>query len=253
MPEGKQEHSSALLKLPVEIFAQVAAFLMPDSMVGLARTNKSLRNLLMSRSAIQIWRVTIQNVEGLPPCPPSICEPYYSALLFSPYCSACGGPEPGDVDALLLIRFCHHCRIELLTRKKVLSAKTRESIVLASDRIVRGEKYSLESDLNAIKFRLLEFESQPKSARDAWLEDHLKELSRRHELAEQLYAYFETTRTKELLDSICGWLEGVPFLSEPVEYVPEEYEEPEAPEAYITPLKSDTEFVCALVQEVGQN
>lgn len=104
MPKSRQGHPSTLLELPVEIFAQVSLFyccispsyhstaqiailLMPDSMVALARTNKSLRNLLMSRSAIQIWRVTIRNVEGLPPCPPSHCEPYYSALLFSPYCS----------------------------------------------------------------------------------------------------------------------------------------------------------------------
>lgn len=101
--------------------------------------------------------------------------------------------------------------------------------------IVRGEKYSLKSDLYATKTRLLEFGSQPKSARDAWLEDHLKELSRRHEvymrldcseiysthdfmqLAEQLYAFLETTRTQELHDSICGWLERY-FVSSSLYY-----------------------------------
>lgn len=247
MARSDQGGSSALLQLPVEVFAHIAVFLMPDSMVALARTNKSLRRLLMSRSAIQIWRVTIQNVEALPPCPPDLCEPLYAALLFSPYCTACGGPEPGDMDALLLVRFCHHCRIELLTRKSLLRANTGESMVLASNKIVRGEKYSLKSEHDATKARLLEFELQPKSARDAWLGVHLKEITRRHELAEQLYAFFEATRTKELRESICDWREGIPFDdSELVEYVPQE-------EVILISPEKENPFPCAWVDELAQS
>ena len=44
----------------------------------------------MSRSARFVWTKAIQNVEGLPQCPPDMTEPQYSSLLFEQLCCVRG-------------------------------------------------------------------------------------------------------------------------------------------------------------------
>lgn len=41
----------------------------------------------MSRSSAYIWRAAIENVEDLPPCPDSMSEPQYTALVFTLQCT----------------------------------------------------------------------------------------------------------------------------------------------------------------------
>ncbi|KAF8605520.1 hypothetical protein BDV93DRAFT_438921, partial [Ceratobasidium sp. AG-I] len=65
----------------------IIGFLPPIDVITLARTNTTLRKSLMARSAAHIWRASIQNVEGLPACPPEICEPLYVSLVYMPFCS----------------------------------------------------------------------------------------------------------------------------------------------------------------------
>lgn len=63
----------------------------PYDLLKLARTTKTLRNILMSRSAITIWRTALQNVAntGLPEVPPDLTEPEFVNLAFDPYCHVC--------------------------------------------------------------------------------------------------------------------------------------------------------------------
>ncbi len=62
----------------------------PRDLLNLARTSKSFRALLMSRSSHAMWRASIEGVEGLPKCPPYMSEPEYINLLFFPHCHVGG-------------------------------------------------------------------------------------------------------------------------------------------------------------------
>ncbi|KAF8594199.1 hypothetical protein BDV93DRAFT_481991 [Ceratobasidium sp. AG-I] len=104
-----RERLSGLVKLPINIFAKVASYLTPGDIIGLSRSNKFLRNLLMRRSAVHIWQSAMRNVPKLPPCPPDMCEPEYLALIYTPTCSVCGESGTKRMDEVLCVRLCNAC------------------------------------------------------------------------------------------------------------------------------------------------
>ncbi|QRW15550.1 reticuline oxidase [Rhizoctonia solani] len=107
---GKQGGLADLINMPIDIFTEIAAHLLPIDIINLARSNKFFRSLLMHRTSIHIWNGAMKNIEGLPPCPPGMSEPRYLSLLFSKTCTKCGGPARGKMDPNLLVRLCGSCR-----------------------------------------------------------------------------------------------------------------------------------------------
>ncbi|KAG8784600.1 hypothetical protein FRC12_018511 [Ceratobasidium sp. 428] len=108
--KGKQGGLRDLMNMPLDIFTEIAYLLSPGDLVSLSRSNKYFRNLLLQRSAVQIWRRAESNMPGLPPCPPGICEPQYAALLFSKNCTLCGASTAVKPDLRLRARLCSSCR-----------------------------------------------------------------------------------------------------------------------------------------------
>ncbi|KAG9094593.1 hypothetical protein FS749_012168 [Ceratobasidium sp. UAMH 11750] len=107
---GKKGILKGLMEMPIDIFAEIASLLNPGDLVALARSSKFFRNLLLQRSAIQMWRHAERNMPGLPPCPPDMCEPQYAALLFSKHCNLCGAIATAKPDVYLRVRLCAICR-----------------------------------------------------------------------------------------------------------------------------------------------
>lgn len=60
---------------------------MAPDVLTLARTNKSIRKLFMSRSSAHVWRAAIANLGAMPRCPATLSEPAYVALVFTTNCS----------------------------------------------------------------------------------------------------------------------------------------------------------------------
>ncbi|KAF8602607.1 hypothetical protein BDV93DRAFT_397406, partial [Ceratobasidium sp. AG-I] len=65
----------------------IVSYLQANDVLSLARTSKSLRKALLSRSSVAIWRVAISNTEKLPRCPENLSEPQYVALIFATLCA----------------------------------------------------------------------------------------------------------------------------------------------------------------------
>ncbi|KAG9073857.1 hypothetical protein FS749_014613, partial [Ceratobasidium sp. UAMH 11750] len=84
---GKRGGLQGLMKLPVELFTEIAYLLTPGDLIALSRASKFFHNMLLQRSAAKIWQHAESNVPGLPPCPIRMCEPQYAALLFAKYCT----------------------------------------------------------------------------------------------------------------------------------------------------------------------
>ncbi|KAJ6521896.1 hypothetical protein DFH09DRAFT_1191985 [Mycena vulgaris] len=79
-----------LLDLPFDILLEILKMLHPLDLLYLSRTNKTLREFLLDRNNISIWRTSFELAEGSPPkCPPYSCEPQWARLLFEPVCHVC--------------------------------------------------------------------------------------------------------------------------------------------------------------------
>ncbi|KAF8553732.1 hypothetical protein OG21DRAFT_1384122, partial [Imleria badia] len=68
----------------------IAAHIHPMDLLNLARTCKSLRQLLMDKSSAFVWKAARSQVNGLPDCPADLAEPEYANLVFHAHCNGCG-------------------------------------------------------------------------------------------------------------------------------------------------------------------
>ncbi|KAJ3506348.1 hypothetical protein NLJ89_g6920 [Agrocybe chaxingu] len=80
---------NSLLSMPLDILFEILGHLKPYDLLRLARTTKDFRRLLMSKSSISVWKASLREVPGLPPCPPGMTEPAWTNLVFSPQCTYC--------------------------------------------------------------------------------------------------------------------------------------------------------------------
>ncbi|KAG8844322.1 hypothetical protein FRB96_003081 [Tulasnella sp. 330] len=78
--------------LPLDLVHEIFRCLEPIDLLQLARSNKGLRDHLMSKGAsLAVWRASRQNViGGTPPCPDDMSEPQFARLLFAIECFVCG-------------------------------------------------------------------------------------------------------------------------------------------------------------------
>ncbi|KAK1231017.1 hypothetical protein PQX77_005878 [Marasmius sp. AFHP31] len=83
-----------LKEFPLDIIYIIFEHLTPQDLLSLARTSKDLRNLLLSRSTISVWKAARSNVEDLPEIPDDMSEPAYAHLCFDAQCHHCDGKQP---------------------------------------------------------------------------------------------------------------------------------------------------------------
>lgn len=73
--------------LPKTSLLQIASWVGLRDLLFLARTCKSLRSVLMRRSAEGVWRAAEAGVPGLPKCRNNVDLPVYAALVFTNLCT----------------------------------------------------------------------------------------------------------------------------------------------------------------------
>ncbi|KAG8698270.1 hypothetical protein FRC08_006028 [Ceratobasidium sp. 394] len=110
---GKVEHlpsePSRLFMIPLEVFTQIMCNVQPGGLLALARTCKTLRTILLSKSTIGVWRVAEQTTSRLPTRPRGMSSPRYAALAFFNECSLCGKDQNIKLYAKLRVRLCESC------------------------------------------------------------------------------------------------------------------------------------------------
>ncbi|KAG8787925.1 hypothetical protein FRC12_015105 [Ceratobasidium sp. 428] len=117
------------LDLPVEVIGEIVKHLMPADLLSLARSNRFLRKIFMSRTSQALWKATIRDVPNMPECPSGFSEPEYISLLYTKICSVgatsffvyivfiitaqtCGAKVLRRMDPYLLARLCNACSKE---------------------------------------------------------------------------------------------------------------------------------------------
>ncbi|CAE6458740.1 unnamed protein product [Rhizoctonia solani] len=116
------------MKLPAEVFMELASHIHPGGLVSLIRANKFFRVVLLNRSAAYVWQLSLSNVPELPPCPTAMVEPQYAALIFSDNCTLCGVQVASVLDPYLRVRLCPNYRDEQLISWSFDGVRTRYGI-----------------------------------------------------------------------------------------------------------------------------
>ncbi|KAJ7610828.1 hypothetical protein FB45DRAFT_941736 [Roridomyces roridus] len=104
----KQGSLHRLLDISLDVLFEIFGHLLPLDVLRLGRVSKEFRRLLFHKSSISIWRSSLANVPGLPPCPPSMTEPQWVSLVFDQTCQVCQ-KTARKVDWGLFIRICTKC------------------------------------------------------------------------------------------------------------------------------------------------
>ncbi|EIM81424.1 uncharacterized protein STEHIDRAFT_171802 [Stereum hirsutum FP-91666 SS1] len=101
-----------MLSMPLDIFYEVCKLLSPADLLSLARTSKGLREILMSRSSITVWKSARQSLGDLVPLelPREFSEPAWAALVFVRACTGCDTKNAQIVDWAFKRRLCTSCR-----------------------------------------------------------------------------------------------------------------------------------------------
>ncbi|KAF8229544.1 hypothetical protein L208DRAFT_1401994 [Tricholoma matsutake] len=120
---GMRGKLGQLTEFPLDILFEIFGHLQPSDLLRLARSTKTLRGILMSRSAISVWKHAEVNVEGLPPCPRGLTEPEYANLAFDSYCHFCGVKNIQTVVWTARVRCCKKCSDKRFLDADTLKAK----------------------------------------------------------------------------------------------------------------------------------
>ncbi|KAF4614858.1 hypothetical protein D9613_003364 [Agrocybe pediades] len=104
-----------ILEMPMDILVEIFGHLKPLDLLHLTWTTKSFRALLLSKNADSraIWKESIANVPGLPPCPEDLSEPKYTHLAFVNICHKCDRKTSSvEIFWHARVRLCKRCREE---------------------------------------------------------------------------------------------------------------------------------------------
>ncbi|KAL5498249.1 hypothetical protein ACEPAH_2389 [Sanghuangporus vaninii] len=108
MNKSENGKLSLMMSLPLDVIHEIATYLMPLDLLYLSRSNRSLYNVLMSKSSRPTW-IACQNAIQMPPCPPNLNEPQYASLHFEKTCQACGHRRVESVMDTMFVRLCKWC------------------------------------------------------------------------------------------------------------------------------------------------
>ncbi|KAF5368100.1 hypothetical protein D9758_004380 [Tetrapyrgos nigripes] len=225
---------SNLLDMPRDIIYEIFGHLDPLDLLRLTRTCKNpLRDNLMERRSISIWKAARFNV-GLPPPPHDMSEPAFADLVFIGCCHSCGCMTRLNENIFWMIptRLCAGCRLQLFKSPRILLGSTpdvtEEELKLAecipSDscgfymesmfeshldeyRGMQGDKERLEAWFDR-KIALMKARRKHAKLCDEWVKDREKErIDKRKNVRQR--------RQKAILQKLSelGWQEEIDKLT----------------------------------------
>ncbi|KAH8116967.1 hypothetical protein DFH11DRAFT_1578405, partial [Phellopilus nigrolimitatus] len=97
-----------MMSMPIDVFCEITRYLGPHDLLRMARTSRTLRNLLMTKDSKPIWRAA-EDSAGLPECPLDLSSPQYASFIFDAFCTHCFHAKAYKQLTPLRIRLCKKC------------------------------------------------------------------------------------------------------------------------------------------------
>ncbi|CAE6346388.1 unnamed protein product [Rhizoctonia solani] len=209
--KGRQGGLQGIMKMPIEIFMEIAPYVDPGDLITLIRTSKFFRSMLLVRSAARIWQSALNNVPGLPPCPTGMVEPQYAALMFTKNCTNCGVQVmTSKADPYLGVRLCPSCRETELKERPLLylidGVNLPYTFHIKRFKNSRHKKSAYQLRAHQQEYERVRMEcvrNEDKDALDKWKEQQQIAWNKRREEGDELLHYINVTaesRSDELQD-----------------------------------------------------
>ncbi|KAG1888676.1 hypothetical protein F4604DRAFT_2024303 [Suillus subluteus] len=115
---------SLIVTMPIDILLEIFGLLEPVDLLYLLRTSKAFRKVLLSNSAVSVWKAARVNRGGVPDCMPGMSEVTWANLLFGgSQCYVCGTKGIMRIDFGIRRRVCTSCLKKNLVYKPNFSSK----------------------------------------------------------------------------------------------------------------------------------
>ncbi|CAA7269840.1 unnamed protein product [Cyclocybe aegerita] len=128
--QGSRAKLAMLPSLPLDILFEIFGCLRPLDLLHLARTTKSIRALLLHRSATSVWKRAFSGDSSLPPCPDDVSLPSWASLAFDKFCQNCLAPQIRNVDFILRVRYCSRCAKTKLFSSQLLKKDKKLHVII---------------------------------------------------------------------------------------------------------------------------
>ncbi|KAK7037988.1 hypothetical protein R3P38DRAFT_2903806 [Favolaschia claudopus] len=102
-----------ITEVPLDVLLELFGYLLPLDILNLSRASKALRNILLSKSSLFVWKQAFLNVSSPtpPPCPVDLNLAQYTNLLWGKHCFVCGSAPSFTSFTMWPCRFrtCKNC------------------------------------------------------------------------------------------------------------------------------------------------
>ncbi|KAF9466241.1 hypothetical protein BDZ94DRAFT_1251484 [Collybia nuda] len=184
-----------LIGMPLDVLFEIFGHLNPLDVLYLARTTKPLRDVLMRRSAMSVWKRALANVNGLPECPSDLAEPQWASLVFDTLCHYCWKTNTTNIVWMNRTRCCKKCSAEYFSDSLQYSDLPRELVPTST--INTGTWLRQQYCLRTASIYNDEFAKLSGQEKEAWCAAKRTEMQTRRKHAELCEAWNQS-RTAEL-------------------------------------------------------
>ncbi|KAG1811284.1 uncharacterized protein BJ212DRAFT_565644 [Suillus subaureus] len=123
-PGRRKKTLSLIVIMPIDILLEIFGLLEPADLLYLSRTSKAFRKILLSNSAVSVWKAARVNRDDVPDCMPGMSEVTWANLLFGgSQCYVCGTKGITRIDFGIRRRVCTSCLKKNLVYKPNFSSK----------------------------------------------------------------------------------------------------------------------------------
>ncbi|RDB26491.1 hypothetical protein Hypma_005620 [Hypsizygus marmoreus] len=133
--KNKFAHIGGILDLPLDLMYEIFGLLHPLDLYHISQTTKSLRNLVLTRDALALWKTVYERHPDIPRCPRNMSEPAWTAFIFIPtLCEGCGKYRP-LTDFALRRCLCETC-LDVHYVSKYLNPQQGQDQLYPADHVI---------------------------------------------------------------------------------------------------------------------
>ncbi|KAL1741932.1 hypothetical protein HDZ31DRAFT_84506 [Schizophyllum fasciatum] len=191
----EDENTSSLHEMPLDVLFEILNYLDPISLLHLSRTSHALRNTLMSRSSIRVWKNSYATTDhGLPPVPEDMTIPEFLTFIVDKNCDYCRQDQPTYDNFIRIwtigLRCCRRCLHD--SPHIMCEEKLREIKIIRDVHRWFGKDYKLSSLFPSFRCNSYTFHPSYRAYPRVGIED--------------LAAQFEQANKRKLVAAKKAWL-----------------------------------------------
>ncbi|TFK76192.1 hypothetical protein BDN72DRAFT_891283 [Pluteus cervinus] len=191
-----------MTEMPLDILYETFSHLQPLDLLHLSRANKELRYLLLTRTALAVWKAAFINADPRPPaCPPALNHTQYANLLYGHHCQYCASQHGNIAVWAVYVRCCAKCLSIHFVPPVYDDELEKQARLLSTRWYVKSGKHDkfvyLKKEVDEVREKYLELR-QDKDAFEAWKRTMRQSKDQHTQLGGSLAIWCDRVKQKRL-------------------------------------------------------